>query len=124
MFADIKKEELQMSLKTTEIRAADGSSIYIQYADEDVSQELQAVAALDNVVDRTNKFKESLKTAVCGYSEMFLNAVKQGMEHIQPDKLTLEFGIQMGGEAGFPLVTKGTAQANIKVTIEWNLKER
>jgi hypothetical protein len=34
------------------------------------------------------------------------------------DKVTLEFGIKVGGEAGIPYVTKGTAESNIKITVE------
>lgn len=34
------------------------------------------------------------------------------------DKVTLEFGIELGGEAGVPYVTKGTAKSNLKITVE------
>ncbi|MEB3216409.1 MAG: CU044_2847 family protein [Nostocales cyanobacterium 94392] len=34
------------------------------------------------------------------------------------DKVTLEFGIELGGEAGVPYVTKGTAKSNMKITVE------
>jgi Trypsin-co-occurring domain 1 len=33
-------------------------------------------------------------------------------------KVTLEFGLEVGGEAGIPYVTKGTAKSNLKVTVE------
>lgn len=33
-------------------------------------------------------------------------------------KVTLEFGIQVGGEAGIPLVTKGSVGAHFTVTVE------
>jgi hypothetical protein len=35
----------------------------------------------------------------------------------------MEFGLQAGGETGVPFVTKGTAQANVKVTIEWDFSK-
>lgn len=34
------------------------------------------------------------------------------------DKVTLEFGINMVGEAGVPYITKGTAECSLKVTVE------
>ncbi|MBD2305435.1 hypothetical protein H6G17_07900 [Chroococcidiopsis sp. FACHB-1243] len=34
------------------------------------------------------------------------------------DKVTLEFGIKVAGEAGIPYVTKGTTQSNLKITVE------
>lgn len=33
-------------------------------------------------------------------------------------KVTLQFGIQVGGEAGVPYVTKGTAESNLSITVE------
>ena len=33
-------------------------------------------------------------------------------------KVTLEFGLEIGGEAGVPYITKGTAKSNLKVTVE------
>jgi hypothetical protein len=37
-----------------------------------------------------------------------------------PGKIELEFGVELGGEAGVPLVTKGTAKANFKVVLTWS----
>jgi hypothetical protein len=34
------------------------------------------------------------------------------------DKVTLEFGIEIGGETGIPYVTKGTAKSNLKMQVE------
>ncbi|MEB3182154.1 MAG: CU044_2847 family protein [Nostocaceae cyanobacterium] len=46
-----------------------------------------------------------------------LNAFKQ-VPIANVDKVTLEFGIELGGEAGVPYVTKGTAKSNMKITVE------
>lgn len=40
------------------------------------------------------------------------------------DKVTLEFGIEIGGEAGVPYVTKGTAKSNMKITVECSFPKR
>jgi hypothetical protein len=42
------------------------------------------------------------------------------LQHLEPDKGSVELGFQVSGEAGIPLLTKGTAQANITVTLEWD----
>ena len=34
------------------------------------------------------------------------------------DEITLKFGIELGGEAGIPYVTKGTAKSNIQIEIK------
>lgn len=108
----------------TKILAPNGSEIYIQY-DVEESTELQAVGAPDPIGDiakRTEQFKQSLVATINGYSQILLDGVQQGANGLtNPNKVTLEFGLQMAGETGIPLVAKGTAQANVKVTIEWNL---
>ncbi|MCT7966111.1 hypothetical protein NG799_07175 [Laspinema sp. D1] len=111
---------VSMSTKITEILGPDGEKIYIQYDDED-SDELQAVGYIDDIKERTEKLKTLMVSTVQGYSQIVLDAVKQGMSHPAPSKVTLEFGLQAGGETGVPFVTKGSAQANVKVTIEWEL---
>jgi hypothetical protein len=74
--------------------------------------------------ERARIFKEMVTCTVRGYSELLLDSLRQGMKNFLPDKVTIEFGLQMGGEAGVPFVTKGTAQANVKVSVEWDLQER
>ncbi|MBD2115099.1 CU044_2847 family protein [Nodosilinea sp. FACHB-141] len=34
------------------------------------------------------------------------------------DKMTLECGVKVAGEARVPYLTKGTADANLKITVE------
>ncbi len=114
-----------MSLKVTTIKAPDGKEIYIQY-DELDSDELQAVGAsdiIDDIQARTDRLKSVLSSTVQVYSQTILSSIKDASEDIKPSKVTLEFGLQLGGEMGIPFVTKGTAQANVAVTIEWDLSD-
>lgn len=104
----------------TEILGPDGEKIYIQY-DEEESDELQAVGYIDDIQKRTEKFKTAMASTVRGYSKLVLDTIQNNMADLEkPTKVTLEFGIQAGGETGVPFVTKGTAQANVKVTVEWD----
>ena len=109
-------------MKLTKIQNPDGSEIYIQY-DEAASDELQAVGYVEDIVERTQRFKDALVNTVRGYTATVLDAVKTGMKDHPPDKVSLEFGLQLGGKAGIPFVTEGTLGANIKVAVEWSLKE-
>lgn len=112
-----------MSLKLTEILAPDGSKIYIQY-DEEESDDLRAVGYIDDIQERTERFTSTLSSTVRGYAQTVLNTVQEGMTDLRaPQKVTLEFGIQAGGETGVPFITKGTAQANVKVVMEWDLSQ-
>jgi hypothetical protein len=36
-----------------------------------------------------------------------------------PEKVAVEFGIKLAGEAGVPMLTKASGEANFKVSIEW-----
>lgn len=109
--------------KLTEILAPDGSTIYIQYDEED-SDELRAVGFIEDVSARTARFRSVVVSTIEGYTEILLEAVQAGsVNKLTPSKVTMEFGIQAGGETGVPFVTKGTAQANVKVTVEWDLRQ-
>ena len=35
------------------------------------------------------------------------------------DRVAVEFGVKLGGEAGVPMLTKATGEANFKVSVEW-----
>jgi hypothetical protein len=113
----------QMTKKLTAIEGPDGEKIYIQY-DEEESDELQAVGYIDDIQERTERFKTTMVSTVRGYSKIVLDTVQKSMTDLRtPSKVTMEFGLQAGGESGIPFVTKGSAQANAKVTIEWDLSQ-
>lgn len=111
-----------MSAKITEVIGSDGEKIYIQYDDAD-TDELQAVGYIDDIQERSERLQKMMISTVRNYSGLILNSVKQGMSDSTPSKVTMEFGLQAGGETGVPFVTKGSAQANVKVTIEWDLSQ-
>jgi len=53
--------------------------------------------------------------SVAAVAESALNSLKA----VQPDEVEIEFGVELGGEMGIPLVTKGEARANFTVTLKW-----
>jgi len=60
---------------------------------------------------------QAIEGTIRAYTTYSLNAFKQ-VAIANVDKVTLEFGIEVGGEAGVPYVTKGTAKSNLKITVE------
>ena len=64
----------------------------------------------------TQSFK-AIEGTIRAYTNSTLSAFKN-MAHANVDKVTLEFGIRVGGEAGVPYVTKGTAESNLSITVE------
>lgn len=41
----------------------------------------------------------------------------------KPTGCSIEFGVNIGGEAGIPFVTKGEIGSNFKITISWEKKD-
>ncbi|HEY9611108.1 MAG TPA: CU044_2847 family protein [Allocoleopsis sp.] len=66
---------------------------------------------------------QAIKGTIRAYTHYTLKAFKQ-VAIANIDKVTLEFGIELGGEAGVPYVTKGTAKSNLKITVECSFPER
>ena len=52
---------------------------------------------------------QALETTLRAYTKGTLNAFKE-LGSANVDKVHLEFGVNVGGEAGVPYVTKGTAE--------------
>ena len=55
-------------------------------------------------------------------AEYTLNSFKH-FAAAEVDEITLKFGIELGGEAGIPYITKGTATSNIEIEIKCKLPE-
>ncbi|MEL6490743.1 MAG: CU044_2847 family protein [Cyanobacteria bacterium J06634_6] len=65
---------------------------------------------------------KAIEGTIRTYTNQTLNAFK-GMTDGNVDKVTLQFGIRIAGEAGVPYVTKGTAESNLSITVECSFKE-
>lgn len=48
------------------------------------------------------------------------NSLYDAIAQIQkPDRVAVEFGVKLAGEAGVPMLTKASGEANFKISIEW-----
>lgn len=70
----------------------------------------------------TQSFK-AIEGTIRTYTLHTLSAFKD-MAHANVDKVTLEFGIRVGGEAGVPYITKGTAESNLSITVECSFDKK
>lgn len=54
--------------------------------------------------------------------ESITTSVMETLKKAAPDKSSIEFGIELAMESGklTALVVKGSATANLKITLEWN----
>lgn len=60
---------------------------------------------------------QAIEGTIRAYTNYTLNAFRQ-VASANINKVTLEFGIKVGGKAGIPYVTEGSADCNLKVTVE------
>jgi len=61
--------------------------------------------------------------AIAGVCRMLHGRINSALNTSRPRELTLEFGIKLTGEAGIPLVTKGSAEGTFNVTATWSFSE-
>ncbi|PSN17546.1 hypothetical protein C7271_17175 [filamentous cyanobacterium CCP5] len=107
----------------------DNTVIYIE-ATEDITAPIQPVGSPEGPTrtskgasDQVLRSFQAMQGTIRAYTRYTLNAFRS-MAGANVDKVTLEFGIKVGGEAGVPYVTKGTAESNLKITVECSFTER
>ena len=110
--------------KLTPIQLDENTIIYIE-ATEDIEAKVPLEDNpndIDNVISQgdSDDFKrhiQDLQSTIFTYTSYTLAAFKKvAVANIKT--VTLEFGVEVGGEAGIPYVTKGTAKSNLKIQVE------
>ena len=71
--------------------------------------------AAGGLVARLERINETILGVCRSVHENAYNALTVA----KPKEFEIEFGITLAGEAGIPLVTKGTAEATLKVVARW-----
>jgi hypothetical protein len=66
---------------------------------------------------------KAIESTIRTYTNYTMSAFRD-MACANVEKVTLEFGIKVGGEAGVPYVTKGTAESNLKITVECSFEDK
>jgi hypothetical protein len=70
--------------------------------------------AVASVGDLGRQFSEvqNLITTCC-------NSLYESLSRLHAESVAVEFGVKLGGEAGVPMLTKASGEANFKVVVEW-----
>lgn len=127
-----------MAVKLTPIQLDDNTVIYIE-ATEDIDapeimvgspianqeEEEEEAAVSKGVKEVKAEFQkqiQDLQKTIFSYTSYTLAAFKK-VAVAKIDKVTLEFGVEMGGETGIPYVTKGTAKSNLKIKVECSFQD-
>ncbi|MGB3536240.1 MAG: CU044_2847 family protein [Microcoleaceae cyanobacterium] len=71
----------------------------------------------DSITQEASQSFQAIENTIKAYTTFTLNAFKQ-IAVANIEEVTLEFGVEVGGEAGVPYVTKGTAKSNLKITVK------
>ena len=80
-----------------------------------------AVLDLDGrVADALEKLGD-LKDQVSDVCAAMYEAVQKAIDTVHPDEVTVEFGLMLGGEVGVPFMAKGKVEANVGITMKWDL---
>ncbi len=121
----------------TAVKLDDGTVIYIEATEEvnapALSEEEPAEDEEEALIDKSGHLVnaqkqmvqsfQAIQGTIRAYTVYTLNAFKN-VAIANVDKVTLEFGIELGGEAGVPYVTKGTAKSNLKITVECSFPDK
>lgn len=96
----------------------DGSDGYLEVEATLAEQEegIQLAAGAGRVARVTSYSLSSALQQVIPTIDTVLSRVRESC--LTPDEVGLEFGLKVGGEHGI-ILTKGTAEANIKLVVKW-----
>lgn len=72
----------------------------------------------DRIITATDEKLKTISVAIGNCAKFF--AAEISSFTARPNELSIEFGIDARGEAGIPLVTKGSLGANFKVSMKWS----
>lgn len=116
----------------TPIQIDDNTIIYIEASEAvdipDTSGDRGLVSYGDTVAN-VEKIKENfdrLKSTLTHYTLSTIDTFKKAnnTDIANIDKVTLKFGVKIAGEAGIPYITKGTAEANLEITVECSFPKK
>ena len=72
------------------------------------------------VEDGLTQRMEVIAEAISQVCDQLYGRIERAIQKTHPNELTLEFGIKLGGKAGIPFVTEGSAEGTVKVTAKWS----
>ena len=71
----------------------------------------------ESISQQANQRFQAIEHTIKAYTTFTLDALRK-VAIANIEEVTLEFGVEIGGETGIPYVTKGTAKSNLKITVK------
>lgn len=110
--------------QVTPLQLDNGSVIYIEAAEgvemPDLAEESESRPVKRGIEDIQAQVIEgalSVSDTISAYSNYALSAIRQ-IAVANVEEITLQFGVEVGGEAGIPYITKGSAKGNLNITVK------
>jgi hypothetical protein len=100
---------------------ADGHQIYFEI-DETKVEMLAPSASDEGLSDAAGNLAERLERingTILGVCRSVHENAYNALNAAKPKEFEIEFGITLSGEAGIPMVTKGSAEAALKIVARW-----
>lgn len=110
------------------IEVENGQWVYMQ-VDENVNFPDIPAETQDDTGFEHKGIKEQAKKAVDNLGDLIRSMSDTAAKALQESalgnvsKVTLEFGIKLGGEAGIPYIVNGTAEGSVNVKVEFAPKQ-
>lgn len=109
------------------LQLEDGTIIYIEAEESTIAPPVPSpegpTRTPKGIGNQAIRNFQAMQSTIRTYTAYTLNAFKD-MATANVDKVTLEFGITVAGESGVPYVTKGSAECNLKITVECSFPEK
>jgi len=110
--------------RLTPIQIDENTLIYIESTDdleipaETVKTEGRVAKGVINVPDKQQILQnfQTIEDTIRTYTTYTLNAFRN-LAIANIEEVTLQFGVEIGGEVGIPYITKGTAKSNLNITV-------
>ncbi|GCA96001.1 CU044_2847 family protein [Microcystis aeruginosa] len=111
--------------RLTPIQIDENTLIYIESTDdleiptETLKTEGRVAKVATNVPDKQQILQnfQTIEDTIRTYTTYTLNAFRN-LAIANIEEVTLQFGVEIGGEVGIPYITKGTAKSNLNITVK------
>ncbi len=107
---------MESQSKVISVKLSDGTNIKVEATLISDTQNVTP-SAYRKIISQTLPFNE-----VTAEIESLSKDIAQTLQKLKPDKASVKFGVEIGVESGklTAVLAKGTQNANLEITLEWN----
>lgn len=104
-----------MGLTAFKVKDQDGNEHVVLIENDGGSDVPRPASAQDSITKAATSLEKALKPVTA-----IAHTVLTTLSAAVPGKITVEFGVELGGKVGIPFVTEGSSKANFKVQVTWD----